>query len=138
MVEAEFMRRYVGHWDSVRFGADGEMLERLERILGQDMLRLRQLSALSLDSPGSLTSDPVHGISKTAGLSPVRRAYRDAWREWHATLTSNSAYVDFPQSDRPFAAPDQCVVPSAAMKLVCENTATSEGSRHDQKTIAQR
>ena len=64
MIEAEFMRRYVGHWDCVRFGADGEMLERLERLLGEDLLRLRHLSVLSLDAPRSLTNDAVHGISK--------------------------------------------------------------------------
>ena len=50
MIETDFMRRYVGHWDSVRFGADGEMLERLERLLGEDLLRLRHLSVLSLDA----------------------------------------------------------------------------------------
>ena len=73
MIEADFMRRYVGHWDCVRFGADGEMLERLERLLGEDLLRLRQLSVLSLDAPRSLTNDAVHGISKSAGLSPTRQ-----------------------------------------------------------------
>jgi glycosyltransferase involved in cell wall biosynthesis len=113
MIEAEFMRRYVGHWDSVRFGADGEMLERLERLLGEGLLRLQQLSVLSLDAPRSLTNDAAHGISKSTGLSPTRRAYRDAWRRWHATITSDSAYVEFPQLRRPFVAPDACVVRTA-------------------------
>jgi len=116
MIDAQFMRRYVGYWDCVRFGADGEMLERLERLVGEDLLRLRFLSVLSLDTPGSLTNDALHGISRTVGLSPTRRAYRDAWRQWHATLTDR-AYIDFPQTDRPFAAPDECVVP-AAMQLL--------------------
>jgi hypothetical protein len=123
MIEAEFMRRYVGHWDCVRFGADGEMLERLERLLGEELLRLRHLSVFSLDAPRSLTNDSVHGISKSGGMSPARRAYRDAWRQWHATLT-HGAYVEFPQRARPFAVPDVCAVPSAAMDLVCANTAT--------------
>ena len=122
VIEAEFMRRYVGHWDCVRFGADGEMLERLERLLGDDLSRQRQLSALSLDRPRSLTNDPVHGISKSAGLSAPRRAYRDAWRQWHATLTSASAFIDFPQSGRPFAAPVECIVPSATTNMVSAST----------------
>jgi len=123
MIEAEFMKRYVGHWDSVRFGADGEMLERLERLLGEDLLRLRQLSVLSLDAPRSLTNNAAHGISRSAGLSPTRRAYRDAWRRWHAVLT-DGAYIEFPQRARPFAVPDACTVPSAAMDLVCAKRAT--------------
>lgn len=118
MIETQFMRRYVGYWDCVRFGADGEMLERLERLLGQDLLRLRHFSVLSLDAPRSLTNDAVYGISKAAGLSPTRRAYRDAWRQWHATLTADAAYVAFPQRGRPFEAPQECVVSRAVMDLV--------------------
>jgi glycosyltransferase involved in cell wall biosynthesis len=110
MIEAEFMKRYVGHWDSVRFGADGEILERLERLLGEDLLRLQYLSVLSLNNPRSLTNHAVYGISKAAGLSPTRRAYRDAWRRWHATVTADGAYIEFPQLRRPFAAPDACLV----------------------------
>ena len=125
MIEAEFMRRHVGHWDCVRFGADGEMLERLERLLGEGLLRLRTFRFFLSIAPRSLTNDAVHGISKTAGLSPTRRAYRDAWRQWHATLTSDGAYIDFPQLRRPFTAPDECVVPSAAMDLVRANTVPS-------------
>jgi glycosyltransferase involved in cell wall biosynthesis len=122
MVESEFMRRYVGHWDCVRFGADGEMIERLERILGDGLLRLRQLSALSLDAPRSLTNNPVHGISNTGGLSLTRRAYRDAWRQWHAAIKLESAYIDFPQTRRPFVAPDACVVPFVTAEQIRMNT----------------
>jgi hypothetical protein len=112
------MKRYVGHWDSVRFGADGEILERLERLLSEDLLRLRQLSVLSLDAPRSLTNDAAHGISRSAGLSPARRMYRDAWREWHSTVTADSAYIEFPQLRRPFVAPAACVVHTAEAELV--------------------
>jgi glycosyltransferase involved in cell wall biosynthesis len=111
MIEAEFMRQCVGHWDSVRFGADGEMLERLEHVCGDMLVRLQAPSVLSLDTPGSLTNDVSHGISKNLGLSPLRRAYRDAWRRWHATLTADGAYVDFPQRRRPFEVPQEHAVP---------------------------
>jgi len=136
MIDAEFMRRYVGHWDCVRFGADGEMLERLEHLLCDEVLRLRQLSVLSLDTPHSLTNDAVHGVSKTSGLSAARRGYRDAWREWHKTLTPGHAFIEFPQHVRPFAAPKECVVPSAAIDLVCTSKITSQGFVHDEETIA--
>lgn len=119
MLETEFMRRCIGHWDSVRFAADGEMLERLEHILGENFLKLRQLAVLSLNAPQSLTNDPVHGISKISGLSPTRQAYRDAWRQWHATLTPDSAYLPFPQPGRLFPAPAECIVPHDALNSVC-------------------
>ena len=125
MLEADFMRKHVGYWDSVRFAADGEILERLELILGQNFLKLRQLAVLSLNSPQSLTNDPVHGISRVSGLSPVRRAYRDAWRQWHATLTPDRAYLPFSAS-RPFPAPDECKVPREALDLVRTAAATPE------------
>jgi len=127
MLETDFMRRHVGHWDSVRFAADGEMLERLEHILGNGFLRLRQLAVLSLNVPSSLTNDPVHGISKLSGLSPTRRAYRDAWRQWHATLTPESAYLPFPQAGRPFPAPDECVVSREALNVVRASSVSSRG-----------
>lgn len=118
MIEAEFMKRHVGHWDCVRFGADGEMLERLEHLCGDDLLRLQQLSVLSLDTPTSLTNNVAHGISPSFGLSPMRRAYRDAWRRWHATLTGHAAYVGFPQRRRPFAVSEEHVVPPHTVELV--------------------
>ena len=121
-IEAEFMRRSVGHWDCVRFGADGEMLERLECLLGDELLKLRHLAVLSLDTPQSLTNDPVNGISKRGGLSASRRAYRDAWRQWHATLKPGNAYISFPQGGRPFAVPEECIVPSTTMKTVLSRT----------------
>lgn len=128
MLEADFMRKRVGYWDSVRFAADGEILERLELILGGNFLKLRQLAVLSLNSPQSLTNDPVHGISRGSGLSPVRRAYRDAWRQWHATLTPDGAHLPFSAS-RPFPAPDECKVSREALDLVRTATANSEVCR---------
>jgi len=119
MIESGFMRRQVGYWDSVRFGADGEMLERLERILGDRFLNIRQLSLLALDGPTSLTNHSVHGISRISGLSPTRRAYRDGWRQWHETLSPDNAYIDFPQTVRPFLAPAECAVsPDEVLRLV--------------------
>lgn len=129
MLDAEFMRRYVGYWDSVRFGADGEMFERLRHILGDEFRYLRQLSLFSLDTPGSLTNDAVHGISKRTGPSPVRRAYRDSWRRWHASLTPDGAFVQFPPIDRPFFAPDESVVAAASISLVVAD------ARHDMRQM---
>jgi hypothetical protein len=118
MFEASFMKEHVGYWDSVRFGADGEMLERLERILGDRLLKARQLSMLSLESLGSLTSDPLHGISKMSGASASRRAYRDEWRRWHAGLNAGNTRLPFPQDARRIEAPHVCVVPSDSIRSV--------------------
>lgn len=121
MFESDFMRQYLGHWDSVRFAADGEMLERVTRILGAEFLKVRQLAIFSLDAMGSLTNDPLHGVSKLGGISPVRRLYRDNWRKWHAGVTLETAYLPFPQLQRCFDVPPECEVPKPLVDLVLES-----------------
>ena len=43
---------------------------------------------ICLDREGSLTNDPTHGVSKTTGISPTRKYYRDQWTNWHQDLDS--------------------------------------------------
>jgi hypothetical protein len=116
MFRADFLRTTLGHWDSVRFAADGEMLERVGHILGGELVKARELSMFCLSSASSLTRDPAHGISGALGPSPVRRMYRDAWRAWHATLSRETAYLPFPQGVRPFMAPEACRVPDDVVR----------------------
>lgn len=128
MFEGDFMRRYLGYWDTARFAADGEMLERVTQILGAEFVELRQLAIFSLDAAGSLTNDPAHGVSKLNGLSSVRRSYRDNWRKWHAGLSLETAYLPFPQLQRRFEAPPECQVPKPLVDLVLESPpAPAEG-----------
>ena len=110
-LESSLLREQLGYWDSVRFGGDSELIERCRRILGSGFLETSVLTMICLDSEQSLTNHPEHGISKTAGISPVRQRYRNEWVAWHNTLEPDDAFLDFPQPQRKFPAPTEIVVP---------------------------
>lgn len=135
MAEADFMRKRLGYWDSIRFGADSELIGRAERILGDGLECFPQLGRLCLDSERSLTNDPVHGVSKLHGISPTRRTYRDAWQAWHRTLAYGEAYLPFPQPVRRFAAPQAALVPMAA---VLTNLSESEQTERSTQATGER
>ncbi|MCP5149643.1 MAG: FkbM family methyltransferase [Chromatiales bacterium] len=119
MFQANLLREKLGFWDCVRFGADSELIERSSRLLGAGFERLRQMGMMCLDGEGSLTSDPVHGVSKQHGISPTRRFYRDQWTAWHRTVTLDEAYLPFPHEPRRFEAPEVALVPhDAVLKVV--------------------
>ncbi|MEA2018888.1 MAG: FkbM family methyltransferase [Campylobacterota bacterium] len=102
MFQSSFLKDTLGYWDSVKFGADSEMISRAEKILGENFVVLRQLSMICLDIETSLTNDPNHGVSKTTGISDSRKFYRDQWMEWHKSIDLNNAYMTFPHSPRKF------------------------------------
>lgn len=106
LFEASFLHTRLGHWDTVRFGADSEMIGRVTALLGSRFATLDQPSMLCLDVPTSLSNHARHGIHKVRGASPVRAVYHEAWRAWHKTLSPDGdAYLAFPQRARRFEAP---------------------------------
>jgi glycosyltransferase involved in cell wall biosynthesis len=105
LIEAEYLKKYLGGWDSVRFGGDGELIERAELTLGSNLVRLDDVGMLCLDHPAGLTSDPVHGLSRVSGLSKVRQEYKRSFREWHKSLGRYVSKMDFPLYSRPYSAP---------------------------------
>lgn len=113
MFEAEYFRKHLGHWDCVRFGADSELISRAEKIMGDKFQKIRQLVMLCLDAEGSLTNDPVHGLSKTSGMSPTRKYYKDQWVAWHKTAEVDDCYMPFPHTQRRFHVPEAAFVPEA-------------------------
>src|SRR5690606_2003011 len=102
MMDAEYLRKVLGGWDSVRFGADSELIGRAEQLLGDRFLRTGNVGMFCLDLETSLTNDPEFGVSKDTGISPTRQAYRRAYLEWHAGLTEGSARLSFPLTERKF------------------------------------
>jgi len=116
--ERVFLKEKLGFFDSLRFGADGEFLARARHLLGNGFAVNRRLGILSLDDPSSLSRDPVHGISRETGLSPVRLEYRNAYRAWHATLSPGDAdtRLPFPHDPRRFPAPQAMIVPAAVIQ----------------------
>lgn len=111
MFEREFFRQNLGHWDCVRFGADSELISRAQKILQSRFVKLRHMTMICLDNEGSLTNDPVHGVSKSTGISPTRKFYRDQWMAWHGTMDPVEANIPFPYIlNRKFAVPDAAAV----------------------------
>lgn len=107
-----WFQQHVGHWDSVRFAADAELLQRAEILLQAQYADTRQCLMLCLDAETSLTNNPVSGLNPKGTHSP-RLEYSKAAYKWHQTLPESSAYMPFPLIERPFAAPEKARVPVA-------------------------
>lgn len=120
--ERQFLNERLGYFDSLRFGADGELLARARRLLGENFRVNRALGILSLDDPASLSRHPVHGVSRKTGLSPVRLEYRNAYRAWHETLSPEDARLPFPHYPRRFPAPGAMLVPQEDIRQVMEDS----------------
>lgn len=117
MFEKQFLTEVLGYWDSVRFGADSEMIARAEKILGNEFKIFKQIGMICLDLETSLTNHPSHGIrSNNGGLSDSRKVYRDSWVEWHANeLCIENAYLPFPLSTRRYTAHEEMQVPYSSV-----------------------
>ncbi|MFD4840004.1 glycosyltransferase [Achromobacter sp. NPDC058515] len=114
MFERDFFKKHLGHWDCVRFGADSELISRAEKVMQDRFVKVRHMSMICLDNEGSLTNDPILGISKTTGISPTRRFYRDQWANWHAQMAPADAIIPFPYvANRRFAVPEAAAVLTA-------------------------
>ncbi|MEJ8673529.1 glycosyltransferase family A protein [Chromobacterium amazonense] len=111
MVRTKFTREKAGYWDSVRFGADSEYMNRLRRIFGESSIPLVKIpTTISLFHENSLTNDPITGIAVNGmtGFSPARSEYLRKWKDWHKKNGKN-LYLKFPLSkdERPFSIPDE-------------------------------
>ena len=110
MVRTEPVKRKIGYWDSVRFGADTEFLARLRAKTGHRAApKLDTPTVISLMHDDSLTNNPVTGIgrgelSSPFGLSPARKKYRESWGNWHET-EKEAIYMPFPLFERKFNVP---------------------------------
>lgn len=94
----------IGYWDSVRFAADSEFTQRLQRHFGKSAIAKLQTPPLSFQrqTEGSLTGSSsfgYHGFKMGA-----RKAYEDAHKAFHKKY-GKKAYVGFPVEVRPFPAP---------------------------------
>lgn len=106
MFEKSFITKTLGYWDSVRFGADSEMIARAETLLGDEFCNFKQIGMICLDLDTSLTNHPDHGIrSNNGGLSISRKTYRESWIKWHEQqLSESSAFLSFPLIERRYQA----------------------------------
>lgn len=118
LFDSKFLREVLGGWDSVRFGADSEIIARANLALNNNLLCHDLIGMICLDIESSLTNHQEHGVSKVSGISPIRKNYQKYWKEWHRNLLPNQVYLDFPQATRRFEAPaDMCVNPELIAKV---------------------
>ncbi len=111
LFDRQFLSERLGFWDSVRFGADSEMIARAQRVLGREFVRIKQVGMLCLSTDNSLTNHPEFGIkTDEGGLSKVRSDYKKSWMNWHEKEAVDSLYIPFPVRRRLFEAPEQCLV----------------------------
>ena len=103
-----FERRYfdqaLGAWDSVRVGADNELLQRLRRFAPASLLSLAQPVMLQLDAADTLTTH-ADTYCDARGVAPARTAYEQAREAWLSQQTALPR-LRFPMTERPFAAPE--------------------------------
>ena len=105
MFERKVLENTLGYWDSVRFGADSEMIARAKKILGDSFVEFKQIGMICLDLETSLTNHSQHGVDKVKGVSPIRKKYRDSWMKWHEEcLVDENAFLDFPLKERRYSA----------------------------------
>lgn len=102
MLNVAWMRDKLGFWDSVRFGADSELISRARKILGEEFKEFQTIGMICLDLPGSLTNDLVTGIRTASGLSTARKDYKRAWQEMHKGADDNTLKLAFPAMTSPY------------------------------------
>lgn len=110
LFSADFMRTNLGFWDSVRYGADSELLGRAKRILNNKSIEFNSIAMLCLDLPSSLSNDSSSGIKTITGLSSNRKNYIEAGKIWHQKAFTKDLYIDFNHHPRKFYAPEQMIV----------------------------
>jgi glycosyltransferase involved in cell wall biosynthesis len=103
MFRREVVQSRLGCWDSVRFGADSEFIERIRIAIGADAIGSvpRGLLSFQRQSEGSLT---VHDLFGYHGyLTGARRVYHEVSRQYHRRCPSLRYASDC--TERPFAVP---------------------------------
>lgn len=110
MFKSEFIKGKLGFWDTVRFGADSEMLERAKLAAGERFRDFKEIGMLCLDLDSSLTNDPENGV-KGGTLSTTRALYRESWYKWlDSENYSKNLYLEFPQKERRYICAESMLV----------------------------
>ena len=104
LFNADFFHSRLGTWDSVRYGADSELMARAEVALGHEVAFTHTLTMLCLDLDNSLTNS-AESIIIDGKLSESRQAYKDAFQAWHDQLSKDMTYLPLDQGRRYFDAP---------------------------------
>ena len=128
LIERDVLTTCLGAWNSVRFGADSEMIARVGDLLGDGLHVVRRPVMLCLTSADGLTGNADHGVDVLTGLSPTRRDYQAAWRAWHERTAPEHRHLPFPPSGAPFQAPEVMRVPEEDIRAVISEDVTEPPS----------
>ncbi|MBR9897455.1 MAG: glycosyltransferase family 2 protein [Gammaproteobacteria bacterium] len=110
--ETKFLKSDLGYWDCVRFGADSEMVSRLEIATGNNVILMPFCSMLCLDLETSLTNNPIFGVDKKTGITKPRAVYKEAWLTWHKSLSRGNTRLGFNEGRQHFSVPPESEVPN--------------------------
>jgi len=125
-VSALFERKaydaHLKNWDSVRFGADSELIRRAEIAFKNRVGTNPTVSMICLEHSHSLTNDPQTGVSEKNGLSAARKFYTSNYKSWHSKLSENVTTLEFPLFERPFKASEEALVPIENILTAIENS----------------
>ena len=102
----------IGLFDSVRTGADTEMLWRIKNHYGLTSVKeLADTLALGLQRDDSLTTAGVAAFDEYR-FSPVRLRYAESWVRTHFAdmIKGRIEYMPYPHRERAFAAPEEIAV----------------------------
>ncbi|MDO5611754.1 MAG: glycosyltransferase family 2 protein [Paracoccus sp. (in: a-proteobacteria)] len=119
LFHADTLRDRLGYFDSVRFGADGEMIARAQSLLGPAWRNLDVFAMLCLDAADNLTNAPASTLHQSDGAKGPRQIYNESWRDWHSRAGTDDKRLDFPQNTRRFPAPPAMIVPASLIPVAC-------------------
>lgn len=113
LFEAKFFHEQLGSWDCVRFGADSEIMGRVECLNNSGFIRLNDLgiSMFCLDLDSGLTNHHQYGVDKIIGVSEPRKQYAASISTWHKQVrASQDGYLAFPPTSRRFDVPKSGII----------------------------
>lgn len=110
MWKVDPVRKALGYWDTVRFGADNEFIRRMRAVFGKDSFVKMSTGPLSFqrEAETSITGDAVKGID-IGGYYGVRKEYLLAQEHYHQKDGAVHLYKNDPLN-RPFPVPEMMKV----------------------------
>jgi glycosyltransferase involved in cell wall biosynthesis len=125
MFERRLLLNELGHWDSVRYGADSEMLERAQAVLGAGFVEVPIISMLCRDREAGLGKFGYAVSNVTVSQQALEESqsnrvqYREAYRNWHKDIkASGNAYLPLVHQRRRFKAPPDMVVKTSRIRML--------------------
>jgi len=109
LVDRQWMLQNIGSWDSLAYGADGEMLHRVGTMVGHaGLVSVHAVGVFYIARENSLSQQGGGYDSPTSSRNIYKRCYAD----WHDTLRAKGdAFLPFPPSEvRLFPAPNAAVI----------------------------